>query len=66
MNGLTALEVQERIDQGLVNTEVDTSTGTVKDIIKENVFTYFNLIFVVLAVLLGAITIWKLARQLKK
>ncbi|MBQ1407730.1 MAG: HAD-IC family P-type ATPase [Eubacterium sp.] len=59
MTGLTALEVQERIDEGLVNEEVDTSTGTVKDIIKENVFTYFNLIFVVLAVLLGVVGSFK-------
>lgn len=52
MTGLTASEVQSRTAKGQVNEEVDTSTGSVKKIIRENVLTYFNLIFTVLAVLL--------------
>lgn len=32
--------------------EVDPSTSTIQEIVKENVFTYFNLVFTVLAVLL--------------
>ncbi len=52
MQGLTREEVLQRKKQGLVNEQVDSSTRTVKQIIKDNVFTYFNLIFTVLAVLL--------------
>ena len=50
--GLTAREVEERVKKGLVNEEVDPSTRTVEEIVKENTLTYFNLIFAVLAVLL--------------
>lgn len=52
MLGLTREEVLERKKQGLDNEQVDASTRTVKQIVKDNVFTYFNLIFTVLAVLL--------------
>ena len=52
MKGLTKREVEERKRQGLANEQVDSSTRTVKQIVKDNVFTYFNLIFTVLAVLL--------------
>ena len=52
MQGLTREEVLQRKQQGLVNEQVDSSTRTVKQIVKDNVFTYFNLIFTVLAVLL--------------
>ena len=52
MLGLTAREAEERAAQGLSNEQVDSSTRTVEEIIKSNVFTYFNLIFTVLAVLL--------------
>ncbi len=50
--GLTDAQVQERINKGLVNTKVDSSTQTVKQIITSNVFTYFNFIFIVLSALL--------------
>lgn len=50
--GLTAQEVQQRIEEGKVNAAVDSGSKTLGDIIKENVFTYFNLIFLILAVLL--------------
>ncbi len=52
MPGLSTQEVMEREAQGLVNEEVDSSTQSVSEIIRSNVFTYFNLIFTVLAVLL--------------
>lgn len=52
MLGLTAREAEDRKMQGLSNEQVDSSTSTVEQIIKGNVFTYFNLIFTVLAVLL--------------
>lgn len=50
--GLSASQVKERITEGLTNVEVEPPSQTTKEIIHENVFTYFNLIFVVLAVLL--------------
>jgi len=52
MTGLSKAEVQERLARGQDNFRVDPSTRTVKQIVKDNVFTYFNLIFTVLAVLL--------------
>ncbi len=52
MNGLTHREVEERFQKGLDNVQVSSSTRTIKQIIKDNTFTYFNLIFTVLAVLL--------------
>ncbi len=52
MPGLSHQEVMERMNKGLVNEEVDPSTSTVSEIVRSNVFTYFNLVFTVLAVLL--------------
>lgn len=50
--GLTAQQVQEHRLHGWTNRAVDPPSKTTKEIVHENVFTYFNLIFVVLAVLL--------------
>ncbi len=50
--GLSAQQVQERMAAGLANTAVRAESKTVAGIIRDNVFTYFNLIFAVLAVLL--------------
>lgn len=52
MTGLNSQQVEERIARGLDNEQVDSSTRTVKQIVKDNIFTYFNLIFTVLALLL--------------
>lgn len=52
INGLNEKEVEERKLSGRVNTPVDPPSKTTRQIIFENVFTYFNFIFVVLAVLL--------------
>lgn len=52
MQGLTTEEVRAREREGLVNEDVDPSTHTIEEIVKSNVFTYFNLIFTILAVLL--------------
>ena len=49
---LTAQQVQEHRMHGWTNQPVDPPSKTTKEIIQENVFTYFNLIFLVLAVLL--------------
>lgn len=50
--GLTAQQVQEHRMHGWTNQPVDPPSKTTKEIVRENVFTYFNLIFLVLAVLL--------------
>lgn len=50
--GLTQAEVNEQISQGHVNKAVDDQFKTTGQIIRENVFTYFNLIFLVLSILL--------------
>ena len=50
--GLTAQQVQEHRMHGWTNQPVDPPSKTTKEIIQENVFSYFNLIFLVLAVLL--------------
>lgn len=50
--GLTAQQVQEHRMHGWTNQPVGPPSKTTKEIIQENVFTYFNLIFLVLAVLL--------------
>ena len=43
--GLTAAEVEERTARGLVNRADITTDKTTSQIIKSNLFTYFNLIF---------------------
>mgnify|MGYP005857150657 CR=1 FL=1 len=50
--GLTSQQVQEHWLHGWTNKAVEPPSKTTKEIVHENVFTYFNLIFVVLAVLL--------------
>ena len=50
--GLTSQQVQEHKLHGWTNQAVDSTSKTTKEIVQENVFTYFNLIFLVLAVLL--------------
>ena len=50
--GLTSQQVQEHRLHGWTNMAVEPPSKTTKEIVHENVFTYFNLIFVVLAVLL--------------
>ena len=52
ITGLTTQQVQAAKAHGDVNIVPDSSQKTVKDIIKENVLTYFNFIFLVLSVLL--------------
>ncbi|MDY4598329.1 MAG: cation-translocating P-type ATPase [Candidatus Faecousia sp.] len=54
VNGLTQGQVQERISGGWGNTSVKPESKTVGQIIKSNLFTYYNLVFAVLAVLVIA------------
>lgn len=50
--GLTDEEVRQRVEEGLTN-KADISTDkTTKEIVVSNVFTYFNLIFLVITILL--------------
>lgn len=51
-SGLSEEQVRERTEAGWDNREVDAALLSTADIIKKNVFTYFNLIFTVLAILL--------------
>ena len=50
--GLTSRQVQEHRMHGWTNRSVDPPSKTTKEIIHENIFTYFNLIFAVLALVL--------------
>ena len=52
--GLTKAQVQEHKLHGWTNAAVDPPSKTTKEIIRENTFTYFNLIFLVLGILLIA------------
>lgn len=51
-NGLSKVQVQEYIDSGWTNKPVEAQSRTVQEIIRSNLFTYFNMVFAVLAVLL--------------
>ena len=51
-SGLTTQQVQEHRLHEWTNRSVDPPSKTVQEIVRENVFTYFNLIFAILAVLL--------------
>jgi len=57
--GLSAEQVQERKVSGWANTPVDSPAKTTNEIIYGNVFTYFNLIFVILGLLLCLVQSFK-------
>lgn len=48
INGLTTEQVNERVAKGLVNYNNEPKTKTIEQIIKTNVFTYFNFLNVIL------------------
>lgn len=50
--GLTQAQVEERIERDAVNRAVESPSKSVKEIICSNIFTYFNLIFFIIAVVL--------------
>lgn len=50
-NGLTQEQVQEYVQAGWTNETVSSPSKSVSDIIKSNLFTYFNLVFAVLGAL---------------
>ncbi|NLX93798.1 MAG: HAD-IC family P-type ATPase [Clostridiales bacterium] len=57
--GLSGDQVRQRIAAGLDNKAVDSPSKTVPQIIAGNILTYFNLIFVVLAISLAAVGSFK-------
>ncbi len=50
--GLSSAQVERRTDEGYTNVSVDKTSKSVSKIILSNVFTYFNLIFFILAIIL--------------
>lgn len=57
--GLTNSEVLKRISDGKVNNEIKNQSKTTLEIIISNVCTFFNLIFIILAVLLIVVKAYK-------
>ncbi len=57
--GLTAQQVMERVRGGCTNEAVDPPDKTVGQIIISNVFTYFNLVFFILAAALVLVGSWR-------
>ena len=52
LKGLTQKEIEEKIKQGRTNKIKSKASESILKIISKNIFTYFNLIFLILAVLL--------------
>ena len=52
IKGLSLQEVKERKRAGLTNEPVEAPSKTLGEIVRTNVFTYFNLVFLVIAILL--------------
>ena len=58
LTGLSQKEVKARVQKGLVNEVTVSTEKTTWQIIQSNVFTYFNFIFFVLAMLLVIVQSW--------
>ena len=58
-SGLTSAQAQELLSGGWGNEAVASPTKSDRQIVRENVFTYFNLIFIILAVCLLVVGDWK-------
>ena len=56
--GLTRAEVEKRRELGYANLPVDPPGKTVKQIILSNIFTYFNMVFFLLAACVIAVRSW--------
>ena len=57
--GLTTEQVKHRYAAHAVNSQVDSGTKSISDIVKSNVFTYFNMIFLILGILLVFVGAWR-------
>ena len=53
--GLTSAQVRERMEGGWANLPVEPAGKTTKQIIRSNVFTYFNMLFIFLALCVAAV-----------
>ena len=58
LEGLSQEEVAKKIQEGKQNKVTIKTEKSIGQIIRDNVFTYFNLIFLILAVLLVAVKSW--------
>lgn len=58
VTGLCEQEVQERIQKGLVNHEQKSMTKSTSQILKENIFTLFNLLNFLIALALAWVGAW--------
>lgn len=52
VSGLSETQVNQRIAENKINIEIRPESKSIKDIFKDNIFTYFNLIFCILAFIL--------------
>ncbi|MBQ4068900.1 MAG: HAD-IC family P-type ATPase [Lachnospiraceae bacterium] len=59
MQGLTKAEVEERINKGLVNTDVQIKTKTIGQIISGHTFTMFNFVIAILAICVAMVNSFK-------
>ena len=57
-HGLTAAEVETRRAAGQTNQPPRSQTKTTGEIVRDNICTYFNLVFLVLAVMLALVRSW--------
>lgn len=57
--GLTAEQVRERLENGYSNKAPVSAEKSVAEIFKDNIFTYFNLVFFVLALLVASVGSFK-------
>ena len=53
ITGLTDEEVRQRVEEGFTNRTDISTDKTTKEIVISNVFTYFNLIFLVITIQIG-------------
>ena len=58
IHGLTAAEVESRRAAGQINTPPQFPTKTTGEIVRDNICTYFNLVFLVLALMLLFVGSW--------
>lgn len=58
ITGLTAAEVEARRAAGQTNRPPQSQTRTTGEIVRDNICTYFNLVFLVLAVMLALVHSW--------
>ena len=57
--GLSSAQAQERVDAGWANLPIDPPGKTVGQIVRSNVFTYFNMLFFFLAACVLAVGSWQ-------